>query len=169
FDVPFDRDGEYAARGEVDQSMIADILNQPYFTRQPPKSTGREAFGEAFARAVGFFEMAPYDALATATALTAYSVYQAYARFVRDQTPLDALLVSGGGAHNRTMLRHLEQNFSPIRIATVDEFGLDPDAKEAVCFAVLAHEALNGVPTNFPSVTGASRATILGKICVVHT
>ncbi len=112
--------------------------------------------------------MPPHDAVATATALTSYSVYQAYARFVRDQTPLDALIVSGGGAHNQTMLEHLERNFSPIPVRVTDAFGIDPDAKEALCFAVLAHETLNGVATSLPSVTGASRSAILGKICVVR-
>lgn len=167
FDVPYDDDGALAARGEVDQSLLAEILNHAYFTRRPPKSTGREAFGETFVRTAGLFDLKPHDALATATALTAYSVYQAYARFVRDQTPLDALIVSGGGAHNSTMLEQLERSFSPIPVTTADELGLDADAKEALCFAVLAHETINGVPTSLPSVTGAIRPAILGKICVV--
>ena len=167
FDLPYDRDGALAAQGEVDHALLAEILNRPYFAQEPPKSTGREAFGESFAREVGLFAMNPHDALATATALTAYAVYQAYARFLRDQTPLDALIVSGGGIHNRTLMEVLERSFSPITVRTTEAYGIDPDAKEALCFAVLAHETLNGVPTNLPSVTGATRPAILGKICVV--
>ena len=167
FDVPYDEDGARAAQGSVDQSLLAELLQREYFTRQPPKSTGREAFGADFARAAGFYDLPPHDALATATALTAYSVYQAYARFVRDQTPLDALIISGGGVHNRTLLDQLARSFSPIPVRTADAFGLDADAKEALCFAVLAHETINGVPTSLPSVTGASGSAILGKICVV--
>ena len=168
FGEPLDRGGALAARGEIDQGLLAEILNRDYFTRQPPKSTGREAFGEAFARLVGFFDKDPHDALATATALTSYSVYQAYARFLRDQSPLDALIVSGGGAHNDTIMAQLRRSFSPIPVQSVEAYGLDPDAKEALCFAVLAHETINGVPTSLPAVTGASRAAILGKICVVR-
>ncbi|HEX7071178.1 MAG TPA: anhydro-N-acetylmuramic acid kinase, partial [Rhodothermales bacterium] len=167
FDAPFDSEGALASRGTVDNDRLASILGQEYFTRRPPKSTGREAFGEAFAREAGFFDMPPHDALATATALTAFSVYQAYARFVRDQSPLDALIVSGGGVHNRTMMEQLSRSFAPIPVMTADEFCVDSDAKEALCFAILAHETVNGRPTNLPSVTGASRPTILGKICVV--
>lgn len=167
FEEPFDPDGSLAARGEINHSLLAHVLEQEYFMREPPKSTGREAFGEAFAQEIGLFELEPHDALATATALTSYSIYQAYARFVRDRVRVDALVVSGGGARNRTLMDQLVRSFGPIKVATADAYGIDVDAKEAICFAVLAHEALNGIPTSMPSVTGASRPTILGKICVV--
>jgi anhydro-N-acetylmuramic acid kinase len=104
--------------------------------------------------------------MATATLLTAASVYQAYARYVRPDVAIDALYVSGGGVHNDTLLRMLETAFSPIPVRPADALGLSPDAKEALCFAVLAHETVNGVPTNLPSVTGAERATLLGSLSV---
>ena len=104
--------------------------------------------------------------MATATLLTAASVYQAYAQYVRPDQSIDVLIVSGGGVHNDTLLRMLEDAFAPIPVRTVADDGIDPDAKEALCFAVLAHETVNGVPTNLPSVTGASAQTILGSISV---
>jgi anhydro-N-acetylmuramic acid kinase len=104
--------------------------------------------------------------LATATMLTATTVYQAYARFVRTEHSADVLIAAGGGLHNRTLMQNLADCFSPIPVRRASEYGLDGDAKEALCFAVLAHETLNGVPTNLPSVTGATHPTLLGTICV---
>src|SRR5690606_18969152 len=144
----------------------------PYFTQEPPKSTGREYFGIDYAERLVMRcrevmgNPAPEDVIATGAMLTVLSIYQAYARFIRDRTELDALIVSGGGRHNDFLMERLRHTSAPIPVRPVDGFGLDSDAKEALCFAVLAHEAINGVPTNMPSVTGASRRTILGKICV---
>lgn len=168
FDQPYDSSGALAAQGSISNTLLAQLLADPYFEQQPPKSTGRERYGASFvekllAQAV---DLSPHDLLATATMLTAASVYQSYARFFRDHQPLDVLIVSGGGRHNDFLLQKLADSFAPIPVRTVDDYGLEADAKEALCFAVLAHEALNGVATNLPSVTGAARATLLGKICV---
>ncbi len=170
FDEPFDPEGALAARGTVDNDLLGDLLGDDYFLRPPPKSTGRERFGAPYvdalleaARARG---LAPEDTLATATMLTAASVYQAYARYVRRTQAADVVIAAGGGTHNRTLMRYLEDSFAPIPVRPAADYGLDTDAKEALCFAVLAHETINGVPTNLPSVTGAARPTLLGKICV---
>jgi len=104
--------------------------------------------------------------MATATLLTAASVYQAYAQYVRPEQAIDELIVSGGGVHNDTLLRMLEEAFTPIPVRPTSDYGVAPDAKEALCFAVLAHEAVNGTPTNLPSVTGASARTRLGSLSV---
>lgn len=168
FQRSYDADGALAAEGTRDHAWLADLLDDPYFAAPPPKSTGRERFGTDYAerlvdegRARG---CSAHDLMATGTALTAYSVYQAYARFVRDTAALDVVIASGGGIYNRTLMELLADAFSPIPVRTADAYGLDPDAKEALCFAVLAHETANGVPTNLPSVTGADRPTLLGSI-----
>jgi len=170
YDAAYDEDGAKAAKGTPDHDLLADLLSDDYFTQPPPKSTGRERFGRAFAQqiidAADARDLSPEDAMATATLLTAASVYQAYARFVRPETPVDAVIASGGGVHNPTLWTMLEEAFSPIPMQTVADHGLDVDAKEALCFAVLAHETINGVPTNLPSVTGASRRTLLGTVSV---
>ncbi len=168
FGRPYDPDGAYAAAGSASDAVLAEVLMQPFFLEAPPKSTGRELFGAGFVadllrRMEG---AAPRDVLATATAITAYSVYQAYARFIRPECALDALIVSGGGAHNAALMAMLARVFSPIPVRTTADYGIDPDAKEALCFALLAHETVDGIPTNMPSVTGAARATLLGKICL---
>ena len=170
YDAAYDDSGQWAATGTPDHDLLADLLEDDYFRTPPPKSTGREDFGadyvdgllgEARAR-----DLSPEDTMATATLLTAASVYQAYAQHLRDASPLDVLIASGGGVHNDTLMAMLADAFAPIPVRTVADYGLDPDAKEALCFAVLAHETVNGVPTNLPSVTGADRLAVLGSISV---
>ena len=170
FDQPYDPEGSLAAQGAADNDLLADLLSAAYFTQPPPKSTGRERFGTGYvdtvldaARSRG---LSPHDTLATATMLTATTVYQAYARFIRTKYAADVLIVAGGGLHNDTLMQYLIDCFSPIPVRPASDYGLDGDAKEALCFAVLAHETLNGVPTNLPSVTGANRPTLLGSICM---
>jgi anhydro-N-acetylmuramic acid kinase len=104
--------------------------------------------------------------MATATLLTAASVYKAYAQHLRTEAPIDALIASGGGTHNDALMHMLAEAFAPIPVRTASDYGIDPDAKEALCFAVLAHETVNGVPTNLPAVTGADRPAVLGSISV---
>jgi anhydro-N-acetylmuramic acid kinase len=165
--APCDRDGAAAAAGRPDETLLAELLRDPYFALPPPKSTGREHFGTAYvARLLAAGPQHPPDALATAAALTARSVHDAYRRFVAGRHPLDRLVASGGGVHNRTLLRLLADAFAPVPVTTTAGFGLDPDAKEAVLFAVLAHEWANGVPTSLPAVTGAARPALLGKLAL---
>ena len=170
FDAPYDAGGAHADRGTADHDLLADLLNGDYFHTPPPKSTGREAFGAAYTERLlqkaQAQDLSPEDTIATATLLTAASAYQAYARYVRSEQPVDEVLLSGGGVHNDTLRRMLADAFAPIPVDTTAAHGVDPDVKEALCFAVLAHETLNGVPTSLPSVTGASRAALLGAVCV---
>jgi anhydro-N-acetylmuramic acid kinase len=170
FDAPMDRDGQHAAAGTPDHDLLADLLEGPFFRREPPKSTGRDDFGADYVdrllNAAQSRGLSPEDTMATATLLTAASVYQAYAQYVRAEQSIDVLIASGGGVHNDTLLRMLRDAFAPISVRIASEYGVDGDAKEALCFALLAHETVNGVPTNLPSVTGASAQTILGSISV---
>ncbi|MCS3649436.1 anhydro-N-acetylmuramic acid kinase [Salinibacter ruber] len=170
FDAPHDPDGRHADAGTPDHDLLADLLEGEYFRREPPKSTGRNDFGPDYVdRLLGAAQsrtLSPEDTMATATLLTAASVYQAYAQYVRPEQAIDELIVSGGGVHNDTLLRMLEEAFTPIPVRPTSDYGVAPDAKEALCFAVLAHEAVNGTPTNLPSVTGASARTPLGSLSV---
>jgi anhydro-N-acetylmuramic acid kinase len=170
FDAPFDRDGQHAAGGTPNHDLLADLLDGDYFRTAPPKSTGREDFGADYVdRLLGAAQsrgLTAADTMATATLLTAASVYQAYAQYIREKQAIDVLIVSGGGVHNDTLMTMLSDAFAPIPVRPAAEYGVDVDAKEALCFAVLAHETVNGVPTNLPSVTGASGTTLLGSISV---
>ena len=162
----FDAGGRRAARGAIDEQWLAELLRHPYLARRPPKSTGREMFGRAFAdRLVARARRrgrGPDDILATLTAFTARSIAGAYRRFL-PQMP-DEVILCGGGARNRTLVRMLQEELRPARVAPMDDFGLDARAKEAVSFAILAYATACGLPSNVPSATGARRAVILGKV-----
>jgi anhydro-N-acetylmuramic acid kinase len=169
FDTPYDEDGALASEGRVHDDLLdALIAEDDYFDRPPPKSTGRERYGVDYAEA--FLERADdlsaRDLVATATALTARSVHLAYEQFVEERHSLDTLIVSGGGVWNRALMHMLQDLFSGVEVRTSSHYGIDSDAKEALCSAVFAHETVNDQPVNLPAVTGADRATLLGKVCV---
>jgi anhydro-N-acetylmuramic acid kinase len=162
----FDRDGALADAGRPIDALLAALLRDPYFDLAPPKSTGRERFGAAFAaRLIGECQrIAPQctvaDIVATATALTVQSIVGQCTRFV--STPLGDMLVSGGGVHNRTLLESLRAALAPVTLRRFDEVFFDGDAKEAVAFAYLAWRHGRDLPGNVPSATGARGPRILG-------
>ena len=166
-----DADGAGARRGRPAEHLVADVLAMPYFDRPPPKSTGREMFGErcaaALVRAGREAGLSGEDLLATATEITVRSIRDACRRFVEPVvSKLDELIVSGGGARNGFMLERLAQAMAPVEVATSDDHGLSSDAKEAVAFAVLADQTVRGRPGSLPGATGADRPAVLGKICL---
>lgn len=169
YGIPYDRDGAVAARGNVLEHVLSDLLRTRFFLRRPPKTAGREEFGREF---VGDFlrrcrRSRKQDIVATATALTARSVAQAIRRFVaRHRGDYKELVVSGGGAKNPSLLTMLgtEVGKLGIKLRLSDEFGLPTEAKEAVAFALLAYQTWRRQTSNVPSATGAKRAAVLGKI-----
>ena len=165
----YDAAGARAAQGTVSEEMVRHLMQDPYFARQPPKSTGREAFGAAFAAA--FVKEAESrglsldDQAATATAFTAETIADACRRFILPRAPMAALVAAGGGACNPTLLRMIQDGLpAGIRVSTAAEHGVPDQAREAVAFAVMGHESLMGRPGNLPAVTGARRAVVLGSM-----
>jgi anhydro-N-acetylmuramic acid kinase len=164
----YDDDGQLAASGSIVQPVVDRLLADPYFAMEPPKSTGRELFDvayvERFIRLVRDESSGASDAdlVATATALTAQSIADAYRRFMPE--PVTEVLVSGGGARNGTLRRLLQSALDPIAVRTFDEVYFDGEAKEAVAFALMAHLHLEGLPGNVPTATGAKGARILGSL-----
>jgi anhydro-N-acetylmuramic acid kinase len=163
-----DRDGAWSTRGRVQEDLVAELMNDDYLARPPPKSTGRERYGAAatLAWAARHADRAPLDLVATAVAFAARAIADSYRRFLLPRGPVDEVLVAGGGAHNRTLMAELGQRLAPIPVGRFAEDGVDADAKEAVAFALLAVQCLHAQPANVPSVTGAARTAILGKICM---
>jgi anhydro-N-acetylmuramic acid kinase len=165
---PFDYGGKIASRGSVSFDLFSRMVQHPYLRMRPPKSTGREEFGKEYVN--DLLRMAkPYDRediVATVSQFTAFGVYDGYKRFVRKKMKVDELIVSGGGVRNHFFLDELRRYFSGVRVRLIDEFGVSSDAKEALCFAILANEAIAGNPANLPAVTGADRRVVLGKICI---
>ncbi len=172
FDKPFDRNGALAARGTVIESVLKDALRHPYFELRPPKTAGREQFGQAYAaeflEECGTKSKSPNDALATATALTAESIARSYARDVEPRMKSHAVdfIVSGGGARNRTLMKMLAARLEPLgcKLRDSDAFGLPAEAKEGAAFALLAWCTWHRLPGNVPSATGAKRGAILGQV-----
>ena len=168
----YDRDGKVAASGRVLDGVIARLLRARFFRQKPPRTAGREEFGREYAgRFIQICRGASKpDVVATATALTARSIADAVARFVLPRFGVrrrdHEMIVSGGGAKNPTMMAMLRDEIAALGIELhfSDEFGIPAEAKEAVAFALLAHETWHRRPSNVPSATGAKRAAILGKI-----
>jgi anhydro-N-acetylmuramic acid kinase len=180
YEREFDRDGAVARTGTVLTGVVEAVLKERYFSALPPKSCGREQFGEAFAsrfvamcRKVGGRSSRDEDVVATATALTAASIVNAYRRFVLGHVgqaaPLAAVefVVAGGGVKNDALMGMLRDGLSPLKVKVklMEELGVPAQAKEAVAFALLAWLSWFGVAGNVPSATGAQRAVVLGKIC----
>ena len=176
--LTFDRDGALAGTGSVDERLLRDWLDDPFFQQPPPRTTGRERFGLPYARRIldqagvppGTLVSAPagaprrrraLDLVATATALTAQSVAEAYRRWL---PPVDEVVLGGGGSRNPVLREMLTGLVAPARVILHEDLGIDGRAKEAMAFALLAHDALAGLPTNVPSATGAARAVVLGKL-----
>ena len=164
----FDKDGRKAREGTVSTSLLSDLMSHPYFSQKPPKSTGREMFGAMILPWILKHRraMKKEDLIATATQWTAFSVYDQYRRYIASEMIADEVLVSGGGAHNKVMMKSLQAYFRPVSVRTVESVGFSSDAKEAICFAVLANETISENPSNVPRVTGAAKPVILGTICL---
>ena len=172
FGKRYDRNGAIAARGTVLSPVVEHVLQDPYFALRPPRSTGREQFGREYA--ANFLAQCrrhsrkPEDALATATAFTAESIAQSYAKFVRRRmkgAPVD-YIVSGGGAKNASLMQMLSARLTPMgcKLTTTEQFGLPAEAKEAAAFALLAWLTWHQLPGNVPAATGARRPVILGQV-----
>jgi anhydro-N-acetylmuramic acid kinase len=156
----FDRNGRIARTGEVHQGLLESMIGDPYLKKKGPKTAGREQFGQQFVSGLIATGIPLPDLIATATEFTVYAaVYQIY-RIIEP----DEIIVSGGGLHNRWMMRRIREECSSAAVLSSAEFGIDPDAKEAIAFAVLASEFVEGRPANVPSATGARHPVRLGKI-----
>jgi len=166
----FDKDGEVASSGKINDDLFIALITQDSFIEaMPPKSTGREYYGEEFLAPLleEFADVPSEDWLHTVSRFTAYAVHRNYEKFIKKETEIDELIVSGGGAKNKFLYQSLADYFSKkTEVKVIDEIGVSSDAKEAICFAVLANETISGNAANIPRTTGASRATILGKICL---
>jgi anhydro-N-acetylmuramic acid kinase len=156
----YDRDGRIARRATAHDRMLASMMADPYFKLPPPKTTGREQFGQEFASGLAATGLPLETLIATATEFTAQSVASAitsYGGAARE------IIASGGGIHNRWLMRRLREHLPGFNVSTSADYGVDPDAKEAIAFALLAHEFVMNRPGNLPSATGARRAVLIGR------
>ncbi len=161
--LSFDRNGSVAESGRPDHELLNELLNHPYLRRRPPKTTGREVFGAGMVKDIfnRYGKLPLEDVMATLTRFTAESIYRAVIPYGPDE-----VIVSGGGTKNRFLMKLLDRMFRAGNVAVnnISEYGIPPEAKEALSFALIAYHTLSLRPGNLPSATGAGRKVILGKI-----
>jgi anhydro-N-acetylmuramic acid kinase len=159
----YDVDGHLGASGTVRNDLLEYWMADPYFAKQPPKTTGRELFGAQFARRI--LAEAPgveiRDLIATATALTAESIARAYREFIHPRGPVHEVMLAGGGAKNPTLVNMLKERMPKQKILIYKA----SEAKEAMAMAMIANDSVVGLVTNVAGATGG-RPTVLGKICL---
>ncbi|MTI71242.1 MAG: anhydro-N-acetylmuramic acid kinase [Firmicutes bacterium] len=166
--LKYDKDGKFALKGRVNKELLKELLAHPYIIKKPPKTTGREEFGQDFSlflldkyRSLG---VDIYDILTTFTYFTAKSIADSYKNWVIPKHNLDEVIIGGGGSYNKTLLNMLRNELDSVKIKTQEDIGSSSDAKEAVAFAILANETIHGNTNNVSNVTKAERQVVMGKI-----
>ena len=165
YSLPYDKNGEIASSGVVNDEWLNELLLEPYYSINPPKSTGRELFNNDYAEKV--LLSAPEkkeDIVATITALTARVIADSYKNFVFPKTNIDEVVLGGGGAYNSSLIRFLKEYLPNITIKTHSDYGIPDKLKEAIAFAYLGYFTINKQPNNVPSCTGADYPVVMGKI-----
>ena len=165
--LQWDVDGLIAAKGQTDLPFLQHLLSDPFFAEPPPKSTGRELFGQGYLEKIWeraqSRHLSAEDVIATLTSLTAHSIKAAYDNFLPGDQVMEVYF-SGGGVHNHTLMQQLRSLLPHHHIHLFSELGMNPDAREAIGFAVLANELLAGHSVTLANITGGRHATALGKI-----
>lgn len=167
FGKRYDNNGNVAASGVVIDKMLLDLMSEPYIQLKPPKTTGREKFGEQYVRELlhKYGDLNKEDIIATVTMFTAKSIAENYRNFVLNRHKIDKIILGGGGAHNSTLVKFLKELLPEVSLLTQEEVGYSSDAKEAIAFVVLGNETMHRSFSNVPSATGAKEKVILGTIC----
>jgi anhydro-N-acetylmuramic acid kinase len=164
----YDQDARIALSGRTIPELLVRLMHEPYLRKKPPKSTGRELFGQEYAQSLLAWGKQHHagtaDLIRTATIFTSMSIADAFRRFILPRTRVEELIVAGGGVHNPLMMAQLAASLPGIEVVPASRFGVAPEAKEAFGFALLAYETYHGRPGNLPSATGARHAAVLGKI-----
>ena len=162
----YDANGEVAAKGKINQRLLAELLEHPFFRRKPPRSAWRLDFGSAYADKFlhEYSHLSTEDLLATFTEFTAVAISRSIKEHVKLLDQVSVLIASGGGVRNGFLMKRLAANLpSRLRLAPSDEFGVPAPYKEAIKFATLAHATVNELANNIPAASGASRFTVMGR------
>lgn len=164
-----DLNGAMAAKGRIHLPLLTELMSHSFIKKRPPKSTGRETFGQALIDAILeqsiSYQISDEDLMATVTAYTSASIYSSCERFVLSRNEVDEIVIGGGGVRNRTLLALLRRAFYPVPVVQFENLGIDSKAVEAMAFALFAHDSFFGIPNNLPGVTGARESVVMGKIC----
>ena len=164
FNKPYDKDGCIASSGKICESWLDSLMQDEYYFKKPPKTTGREYFSPSYIEnALKFAPENPSDIIATVTALTAKTIVSSYNRFIHNQ--FDSVITGGGGAYNKTLMKLLRAYLPKhIDLKTHEDFGISNNFKEVMAFALLGYCCWYNIPNNLPSCTGANKRVVMGKI-----
>lgn len=165
FGLPFDKNGDLAKQGKIDENWLKLLLNEPYYKLPPPKTTGRELFNDDYAEKM--FLNAPknkYDVIATITALTAKVITESYKQFILPETSIDEVVLGGGGAYNSALKNYMKIYYPQLVIKTHEDFGIPNKLKEAIAFAYLGYYTFLKKTNNVKECTGAQSDVVMGKI-----
>ncbi|CCV65399.1 Anhydro-N-acetylmuramic acid kinase [Paracholeplasma brassicae] len=170
YHLPYDQNGATARKGQLIRSMYDQIMSKSYFNECPPKSTGRELFGNLYTKSLidQYMNHKKEDIIHTLTKVTANSIIEAYERFVLKNTPLDEIIFAGGGAYNTYLMELIQTGLPNIKIMRLEDLGFNSQSKEATAFVVLGNETLNGHYNHLLKATGATTYGILGQISPVY-
>lgn len=166
YNKPYDKNGDIARQGKPIEDLLNEFMSMEYISQSPPKSTGRELFGEQFVkRILSKSAYSAEDLVHTATLFTAKSISYNYKKFIIDKGfEIDEMIISGGGSHNKALIEMLKKELKGIDVMIQEDIGFSSDAKEATAFAVLANESMNRRFGNAKTATGASESVVLGSI-----
>lgn len=166
FGLKYDANGDIAMGGNISEKLMEELMSHPYLNMLPPKTTGREDFGEQFIVDIlnRYKDLRGEDIVTTFTQYTANTIVENYKRYVLTQTNIEKVIIGGGGAHNKTLVEAIQKGLGNIKVYTQDEIGYSSDAKEAIAFAIMGNETINGNCSNVPTATGAREYVILGNI-----
>jgi len=164
--LDYDHQGLIAKRGKPIQKMLSELMSIDYLCSNPPKSTGRELFGDQLTDKIvdEYQNHSTEDIISTFTHFTANTIVAAYQKFVLTKTPIDEIIFCGGGSNNVYLIELIQAQLSSIKIKKLEDYGFDSNAKEAVAFLILGNETLNMKPSNVIGATGAKSRAILGQI-----
>lgn len=164
--IPYDKDGYFASMGKVDEDLLAQLMDIDYIKEAPPKTTGRELFGKQFV--LRLLEenkhLTDEDLIATVTMYTAKTIAYNYKMFIAPKLSIDEVIVGGGGSYNKTLMRMLSEELPESKVMIQEDIGYTSASKEAVAFALLANETMNGIASNVLGATGAKERVVLGNI-----
>jgi anhydro-N-acetylmuramic acid kinase len=164
----YDKNGEWAARGKINEDILSMMMAHPFIKKSPPKATGREEFGEFYLKEIllkaSQLKISGDDLMATITTFTSESIILNYEEHVFKSGLPSEIIFCGGGAQNIFLMNTIKNKLPGLTISTTEKHGIPPDALESVVFAILANETFHGNISNLPSVTGAKKKVILGKI-----
>ena len=166
YNKPFDEDGKIASLGNVCESWLNCLMQDEYYFKNPPKTTGREYFTPLYIEnALRYAPSSKEDIIATVTALTAKTITSAYERFIYPKTEIEEVIIGGGGAYNKTLMKFLRYSLPKhIELKTHEDYEISNNFKEVMAFAVLGYCTYYNIPNNLPTCTGAKKRVVMGKI-----